>query len=297
MRITKKFAGSNGIGKQIFSPTIETEKTLVMRKTLEREIEELEKRFFKKIDSSLAQHALISPRKSIATMPSDLGYRVMMPSERADSITNYASFLRFIDDRKTKASTTSTTIIPAVKALDNSPDILTPLQFQNIAPVSKSLVSDKRPITMTIAQPTLNFKAAYVDTAYRVHGFEAFKADAAKWSPPPSKAAYVSAPAPTQLEKVNKVDIKTRYLVTKTEEPPVASSIKNESMGIDPSIDLHASTLLLDFFRAARDKEYAVDKTSIGKRDRVYVDHRYHVVDSDIQDLKRTKTAINGGFA
>ena len=294
MRITKKFAGSNGIGKQIFSPTIETEKTLEMRMTLEREIEELEKRFFKKIDSSLAQQALISPKRSAAISTSYNGYRVAMPIERASSsFTSYSSFLKFIDDKKTQATSISTTVAASAPASEKSPNLLL-AQSQIITPVQKLAVNDKRPIVKPLAQLSSKSESAYVDEAYRVHGFELSRREHNKLTPPPLKTASMSAQSASDENKEDKVYINKKYHVARTEAHPVLNSMKKESMAIDPSIDLHASALLLDFFRAARDKEYSNEKTISGKRERVHVDPNYRVINADIQDLKRSKTVING---
>ena len=297
MRITKKFAGSNGIGKQIFSPAIETEKTLEMRKTLEREIDELEKRFFKKIDSSLAQQTLISPRKSVATTASSNGYRVAFPFERASSFTSYSNFLKFVDDNKTPSTSISTTIAASSTALEKSPNILPTPQSQNITPAPKPVITDKRTSAKPFPQPSSKSESAYVDEAYRVHGFEGSREETVNRTPPPSKTAFVSAPVTSKRGKEDKMHINKKYHVAKTEVPPAASNTKSESMAIDPSIDLHASALLLDFFRAARDKEYSLEKTSNRKRERVYVDHNYRVINADVQDLKRPKAVLNGGIA
>ena len=84
MRITKKFAGSNGIGKQIFSPSPETEKTVEVRKALEREILELEERFLKRIDYSMASNPLSLGGTTTLGIHGDFApfslYRVSFPS-------------------------------------------------------------------------------------------------------------------------------------------------------------------------------------------------------------------------
>lgn len=52
MRITKKFAGSNGIGKQVFCQCVPTEKTAELKKRLFREIDELERIFLNKVEAN-----------------------------------------------------------------------------------------------------------------------------------------------------------------------------------------------------------------------------------------------------
>lgn len=52
MRITKKFAGSNGIGKQVFSPCTVSEKSNDVRRALFAELDSLERVFLQKVESS-----------------------------------------------------------------------------------------------------------------------------------------------------------------------------------------------------------------------------------------------------
>ena len=52
MRITKKFAGSNGIGKQVFSPCAVSDKSNDVRRALFAELDALERVFLQKVESS-----------------------------------------------------------------------------------------------------------------------------------------------------------------------------------------------------------------------------------------------------
>jgi hypothetical protein len=52
MRITKKFAGSNGIGKQVFSPCLFTERSNEVKRALFSDMESLEKVFLQKVEAN-----------------------------------------------------------------------------------------------------------------------------------------------------------------------------------------------------------------------------------------------------
>ena len=52
MRITKKFAGSNGIGKQVFNPCAVSDKSNDVRKALFAELDALERVFLQKVESN-----------------------------------------------------------------------------------------------------------------------------------------------------------------------------------------------------------------------------------------------------
>ena len=289
MRITKKFAGSNGIGKQIFSPTIETEKTLEVRKTLEREIEELEKRFFKRIDYALAQPAVLAARRGSASETVPHGYRIAFPADNEDAEPlDYSSLLNLYTGRKatpaSPAATTATspsTNISIVNELSTAVPRLPP-QVDGIASKPSS----------GIFKPLVKPEPAYIDESYRVHGFEALKKESVKRVLSPAKEIVVAPPPVYQREKdKDKVHINKKYHVAKTEVPPAPSNTKSTSatLTVDPSIDLHASALLLDFFRAARDKEYS-DSESNGKRGGVYIDNNYRVSEASSQAPKRFKS-------
>ena len=293
MRITKKFAGSNGIGKQVFSPTIETEKTLEMRRTLEREIEELEKRFFKRIDNSLVQQALLTPKRSFSSVPGLSDYRVALPSERADPFfTNYKSLLNFVNNKKTIANVDSTVVSSAAATLEKSKPSVQSVHSQNVVPVSKPGSGNKPPVK-TLKKP----EPGFIDEAYRVHGFEVSRNVISKNLPLSPKDKIVSPVMLTQREKEKgKVHVNKKYHVASAESQ-VAPSTGNKGFGtmaIDPSIDLHASALLLDFFRAARDKESYSEENSNGKREGVHVDDNYRILDDDVHEVKRKKMVSTG---
>ena len=288
MRITKKFAGSNGIGKQIFSPTIETEKTLEVRKTLEREIEELEKRFFKRIDYSLTQPAVLGTRKGSPPEINPNGYRIAFPSDEDDNLLDYSSLLSLYNSRK--ATPTSSPAPPAIISTTNisvASDI--GLAVPRLPPQVIGIAS--KPSSGNL-KPPIKTEPAYIDEAYRIHGFEAPKKESVRRMFPPAKEMTTAPPLVSQKEKdKDKVHINKKYHVAKTEAPPASSNVKSSSatLTVDPSIDLHASALLLDFFRAARDKEYS-DSESNGKRGGVYIDNNYRVSEASSQAYKRFKS-------
>ena len=291
MRITKKFAGSNGIGKQIFSPTIETEKTLEVRRTLEREIEELEKRFFKRIDYSLTQPPLIGQRRSFPSEAITNGYRVALPMDDEDSFPlDYAGLLSFYSSRKVAATAPSGgngTSLPSLPAVASD----------NIATIPRTLSQtnfNAKPSSTIVKQPPKP-EPGYIDEAYRVHGFEVIKKEPVRRMPPSPKEAIPALPVTFQREKEKeKVYVNKKYHVAKTEFkqalPNGHGVINHGTITVDPSIDLHASALLLDFFRAARDKEYSEDSDSNGKRGGVYIDNNYRVCQASSQPFKRLKT-------
>ena len=249
MRITKKFAGSNGIGKQIFSPSPETEKTVEVRKALEREILELEERFLKRIDYSMASNPLSLGGTTTLGINGDFApfshYRVSFPSPTPQP-PPFASNKDLIESVNVKRTTA------AIDSADN-----TASYTQKISSLIKSqaVLNSHREVESPV----------YVDENYRVHGFQPVfvKKDAAKvevqasfkekipFKPKPEiklegSAAFVKQP---KLPKPPK----------EPKEPKAAKQLLSLKAKSDPIQDLQASALLLDFFRSAREKEVAED--------------------------------------
>ena len=248
MRITKKFAGSNGIGKQIFAASPETEKTVEVRRAIMQEIGELEQRFRKRIDYSMAAAPLsLSSFGNLDGGPVEPvcfnSYRVHIPNDDVPPpFASNAELVKFLNLRKDVFSVAE----PRGGQVQSEP-------LYSVASQMKRLLKPE------VDSPV------YVDENYRVHGFQPVfvKKEAAKvevqanfkervpFKPKPEiklegSAAFVKQP---KLPKPPK----------EPKEPKAAmqpSSLKAKS---DPIQDLQASALLLDFFRSAMMKEVAED--------------------------------------
>jgi hypothetical protein len=290
MRITKKFAGSNGIGKQIFSPTLETEKSLEVRYALQRDIEDLERRFFKRIDYNLASqppNTIPSQVRNIPSVPSGTyttssGYRIVLPGDTNERVPlDYAQILSFHFSSKPM---TTHHVIPMTESVP------TPKTTLNHVASTKSVSNSQQ----QSGKSTKLEPGCYVNEAYRVHGFEPRKREPTKKrssEEPARKKAPESLPTVAGVPK-EKAYVNKKYHVAKTEFKP---SKKNSAISaVDPSMDLHASALLLDFFRAARDKEVSDNESddSSTKRDQVYIDPSYSLGgdEVDTQEYKKLKT-------
>jgi hypothetical protein len=327
MRITKKFAGSNGIGKQIFSPTLQSDQSLGVQKSLSKEIEELEKRFLKRIDYSLATQGPQFERRSFSIdFPTSNGYRIASPGEN-EECTSYTSLLEWhVNKKNAPAPTSSIHVIAEVPSPTVSMPALTPLFSESqryIPPRSTEIAPMSFPKRVSSGQSLSKLEGGYVNEAYRVQGFEALKKDSRKEPKQrvekftaQNQQMFTSAPKDkTVINKKYHVAIKggnglppalaaptntNRFSMPSMNRPFTnqshsSSAPQGRAIPIDPSMDLHASALLLDFFRAARDKEAHEsdsDDSSLKQEQDlgVFVDKNYHVLDTAAQDFKRLRT-------
>lgn len=257
MRITKKFAGSNGIGKQIFSPTsIQRERGPL---PIQLEIDELERRFFQRIEYTLSAgineiefpqqpvpvvHAK-KKRQAASVLESDhatkieiSGYHVAVPSLNNNEILlTYADIIRLM--AKTVVSTAPSALIDARSTEPAA------------APVSRKYNSLSGAASKL--QKAGEKGRGYVDKNYRVAGFEHLAENEALG------ALDTSAPKPKTKRRSKAAESKELFL-----QNAHAAAVKGkESMAIcggtstvvsGSAFDLQASSLLLDFFHSAREK-------------------------------------------
>lgn len=240
MRITKKFAGSNGIGKQIFQPSMETEKVLEVRKYLERDIDELEKRFFARIDSAIMASAgayqMPPPLRThsndaLSAMGLTSGYRVVLPSENRFELKSYAEFLEQIALTKADSS-----IISPVPSIETSLPAHVPIAPKYLA--APAIINAPVPVKE---------ERCYINAGYRVHGFDIKKE-------PPVRKEHVPLVS-TNKRKAEGGEKQPRAKAAPKQGGSTATRKPKVPKAKSSTLDLHASALLMDFFRAAHDKE------------------------------------------
>jgi hypothetical protein len=118
MRITKKYAGSNSIGKQVFQPSEEflTDSEAVRR--IELELEKLESLFFDKILSKTTSNDDVGNTDSIRRTPSsrNLRSKEKPSSEYSDYYTGDLADVADLEDaptrKKSRENSLSTNIFP-----------------------------------------------------------------------------------------------------------------------------------------------------------------------------------------
>jgi hypothetical protein len=243
MRITKKFAGSNGIGKQIFSPSIDVPNLLEVRRDLESELEGLGRRFFKRIDYALSFNQMTTISGDDREIN---GYRVVLYSDKSDPPLTYSELLVYINQKKVFAA--QATDVQAITDKVSLMDV--PILAPTALIIAKAVVAKVSASTKALSTSKVSSEKGYINDAYRIAGFEHLV----------QKVAIVTKSVLSQPKK-DRYNIGSSGLLPKKQGLKKSSSFeanagnKDKTNSIDPSIDLQASALLLDFFRAAQTKE------------------------------------------
>jgi hypothetical protein len=277
MRITKKFAGSNGIGKQIFSPSLDVENLEEVRKSIQLELEDLERKFFKRIDYSMSANP-VGSRPLISSEEISVqsqGYRIALPSETANVVPmSYSEVLSFISNKKTEVKIeTISTIAPSLKipTLTLNGPIAVPKQSS-----VKQQIAD----------------VGYVNDKYRIVGFEYLKKDVSIKPEPALKKEKLSI--------IGNSSLLAKKPASKSVSAKAAKA-SEKKLQMDPTLDLQASALLLDFFRSAQSKECPFDsnnetaaaRSSDSEADSLspntYEGYRVHLDDIDKQESKKLR--------
>lgn len=242
MRITKKFAGSNGIGKQTFTPTLETERAMEVRMSLERDIVELEQKFIARIESIIPNSSQSNQQRTQSSFPRTSseasllhmhGYRIAVPGHGMmtkephsayNDLLSYVTLQRSSNPFEMKSHLVPPTTAPHIPRMTPSAVLASKLVETAKLPKQDDLIDH-----------------VFVDDKYRIEGIIPVKFTQTF----PKKAKEL-------VKKIEKT-------VRKPNKPLFAgvSSLSRASIAQQPGIavDLQASALLLDFFRTAREKE------------------------------------------